>query len=549
MGSDLIRPSDDSTSPPPVGWGQTSSDRSSGWTFGPATARRGRRTIELCSATQRDDIDSDIDRDIDRGEPAPPDRSRRRPWLTAVAGVNAAAAWAGGIALATGGIDLGGEIDERLPFDSPVLAGLALVLVVAVPLTALTWSSFVDDGPTDELALVAGLALIGWICVQVVVIQTFSWFQPFYLGVGVVLVVASHRVALGPRARGAAVAGLGALVTAIGIGLVPHVTDDTASVAAIVSIVSVVSGIAALVVGTAAALRGRRLPLVIAGVVIALIGTAVVVSVVSPAVAVTNVPPSAITATPADLDLGYDSITLTTSDGVELAAWYLPGSNGAGVVVRHGAGSTRSDVLDRAAVLADAGYGVLLVDARGHGDSGGTAMDFGWYGDLDITAAVDFLAARPEIDDDRIGVVGFSMGGEEAIGAASADDRIRAVVAEGATARRATDKRWLSDAYGWRGRIQEQLEQMQDVVTDYLSEASPPTPLHEAVSSATETRFLLITAGAVADERHAAAFIAHDARDRVAIWTVDDAGHTDGYDTAPDDWQRRVIGFLDETLQ
>ena len=59
-----------------------------------------------------------------------------------------------------------------------------------------------------------------------------------------------------------------------------------------------------------------------------------------------------------------------------------------------------------------------------------------------------FLQSQPDVDDGRIGAVGMSMGGEEAIGAAAADARIRAVVAEGATNRVAADKAWLSDQYG-----------------------------------------------------------------------------------------------------
>jgi dienelactone hydrolase len=279
-----------------------------------------------------------------------------------------------------------------------------------------------------------------------------------------------------------------------------------------------------------------------------LIVVAVAVSVVAPAVAATTVPSTDVTSTPAALGLEYEPVTVTTTDGVELATWYVPGTNGAGVVVMHGAGSTRSDVLDQAVVLARSGYTLVLIDARGHGDSDGTAMDFGWYGDLDIAAGTEFLASRGDVDPDRIGVVGFSMGGEEAIGAAAADARVRAVVAEGATARQAADEAWLSDVYGWRGWLQEQVEKVQDGVTDYLTEASPPISLRSAVVNAPGTRFLLITAGNVADEGHAAAHIQAGASERVTVWNVDGADHTGGYDTQPDDWQQRVVEFLDESL-
>ena len=67
---------------------------------------------------------------------------------------------------------------------------------------------------------------------------------------------------------------------------------------------------------------------------------------------------------------------------------------------------------------------------------------------------------------DRIAVLGLSMGGEEAIGAAGADGRIAAVVAEGATGRTDADKAWFADLYGFRGRIQLGLEWLQYTLTD-----------------------------------------------------------------------------------
>lgn len=333
-----------------------------------------------------------------------------------------------------------------------------------------------------------------------------------------------------------------------GAGLVPHVAKEGMTPTSVLGVVLVLVGLGLVVLGGRRLLAGFRRPARVGTWVLVVVFLLVVASVVTPAVAVTNVPDTDLGAGPASRELVHEVVGVTTADGVELAGWYLPSRNGTAVVLRHGAGSTRSNVLDEAVVLARAGYGVLLVDARGHGESGGRAMDLGWYGDADTTAAVRWLRARDDVDGSRVGVVGSSMGGEEAIGAAAADPSIRAVVAEGATARTAADRRWLSDAYGLRGALQEQLDRLRFGLTDLLTDARPPTPLRAAVAEADQTSFLLIAAGEVDGERQAAAHIASAGGDRVEVWTVPGSGHTDGLQTAPEEWERRISAFLDTHL-
>jgi dienelactone hydrolase len=175
-------------------------------------------------------------------------------------------------------------------------------------------------------------------------------------------------------------------------------------------------------------------------------------------------------------------------------------------------------------------------------------MDLGWFGDADASAAIAYLRDALGVPADRIGLVGMSMGGEEAIGAAAAEPAIAAVVAEGATARVADDKSWLSEAYGWRGAAQEWIEAVQYGLVDLLTAASPPSALRDAVERADRTGFLLIAAGEVDDEQHAADHLRRAAPDRVEVWVVEGADHTDGLDVDPQEWERRVTQFLDEHL-
>ena len=91
-------------------------------------------------------------------------------------------------------------------------------------------------------------------------------------------------------------------------------------------------------------------------------------------------------------------------------------------------------------------------------------------------------------------------------------------------------------------------EEVRQRVTDILTSASVPTSLRSAVEASGDTHYLLITAGEVEDEAHAATYLAAGAPGRVQIWTVAGAGHTDGLATAPAEWTDRVIRFLNTSL-
>ena len=176
-------------------------------------------------------------------------------------------------------------------------------------------------------------------------------------------------------------------------------------------------------------------------------------------------------------------------------------------------------------------------------------MDFGWYGDEDVAGAVSFLVEQRDVDPERIGAVGMSMGGEEAIGAAASDERIAAVVAEGATNRVAADKAWLSDEYGWRGTLQEGVEWLTFTTADLLTTADQPIALHDAVRATAPRPVLLIAAGERVDEGNAGRYVQSAAPDSVELWIVPDAGHTEAIETAPAEWETRVSAFLAAALE
>jgi pimeloyl-ACP methyl ester carboxylesterase len=350
-------------------------------------------------------------------------------------------------------------------------------------------------------------------------------------------------------ARALVLLAVGLPLTAIGVGIGgPHLAKVGVSATTIAGLVALVAGLVLAASGAVAVVRAVRSWRRVAVVPPLLVLTYVVLFSLGQAVAVTNVPRTDVdSTTPADLGLAYQDVEFGAADGVLLSGWYIPSTNGAAVALAHGAGSTRSGTLDHAVVLARHGFGVLLFDARGHGRSDGRAMDFGWYGDDDVRGAVSFLLERPGVVAGRVGAVGLSMGGEEAIGASAADDRIRAVVAEGATNRVAADKAWLSDEYAALGWVQERIEGLTYALTDVLTAADPPTSLRDAVATASVPT-LLIAAGDVADEANAGRYIRSGSPDTVELWVVPRTRHTGALDTHPDDWERRVVAFLSEAL-
>jgi hypothetical protein len=88
----------------------------------------------------------------------------------------------------------------------------------------------------------------------------------------------------------------------------------------------------------------------------------------------------------AALALPHEQVMFTATDGAHLAGWYVLSHNGAAIVLVHGGGGDRQGTIRHARMLASAGYGVLLYDARGRGESGGHENAFAGSGTATCTA-------------------------------------------------------------------------------------------------------------------------------------------------------------------
>jgi fermentation-respiration switch protein FrsA (DUF1100 family) len=127
-------------------------------------------------------------------------------------------------------------------------------------------------------------------------------------------------------------------------------------------------------------------------------------------------------------ELRAEKIAFHNRTGILLDGWFFRGASRATIILSHGYGDDKNQMLPWADFLNRAGYNVFDYDMRSRGHSGGTAATLGALEQVDLTSAVDYLASRPDVDPSHIGALGVSLGGSVTILAAARDRRIRAVV-------------------------------------------------------------------------------------------------------------------------
>jgi fermentation-respiration switch protein FrsA (DUF1100 family) len=256
--------------------------------------------------------------------------------------------------------------------------------------------------------------------------------------------------------------------------------------------------------------------------------------------------------TPGDYDREYEEVATTSPDGLKLTGWYLPGENGATVMIQHGSPGGRQDGLYEAAFLNEAGYSVLLGSFRAHDDSEGETITFGYYEIQDIEAWHAYLLGRDDIDPDRIGLFGESMGGGTSILYAAGDPGVAAVA--------------TGSAFGLT----------LEVVVKFIEYENPEIPVWVVPTLA---RFIIFwaeqigdldtkaleTQAVIAEISPVPVLIIHGGHDdkigpnigrqlyeaaaepKELLW-IEEAGHVDFEEYQPDLYQDALINFFDEYL-
>ena len=241
----------------------------------------------------------------------------------------------------------------------------------------------------------------------------------------------------------------------------------------------------------------------------------------------------------AALGLPHARVTFPADDGIRLSGWYVPSRNGAAIVLVHGGGGDRQGTILHARMLANAGYGVLLYDARGRGDSAGHENAAGWQWDRDVRGAVSFLTSRGI---DRIGLLGLSTGAEAVVTEAASDKRVGAVVADGLQARTAADASHLP--FGDRISIEPSFL-VAGIEIRLARGETQPRPLIDVVHEVARTRRLLLIA-TIAFEREIDRV--YTRRTKAQLWELPASAHTKGLLDHPVMYARRVLSVFNQAL-
>lgn len=237
----------------------------------------------------------------------------------------------------------------------------------------------------------------------------------------------------------------------------------------------------------------------------------------------------------------HDDVSFETEDGLRLSGWYVPARNGAAILIVHGGGGDRDGARLHAAMLARAGYGVLLYDARGRGRSQGDPDAYGWTWGPDVDAAATWLEHRPGVH--RIGALGLSTGADVLVAAASKRRDIRAIVADGATAESLSDTERISHG-GDLPAVP--FFAVQYAAAQVFEDARPSRPLAKLAALVPPTPILFI-ASSWKVEREAAPIYARASAASSSLWLVD-AGHTQGLRVHPREYRTRVLAFFNRAL-
>jgi len=252
---------------------------------------------------------------------------------------------------------------------------------------------------------------------------------------------------------------------------------------------------------------------------------------------------SSIDTTPGALGLEYEDVKFTSKDETQLSGWYIPSNNGATIILLHGYGANRSELTPHVEILARHGYGVLIYDLRAHGESGGKHRTYGWLDVQDVSAALSYLDRRGDVNMNRIGIFGFSVGGQIAIRATSELELIQAVFADDPGF--VTIKDAPPPSTTWENLLYA-VNWLDYKGMQIWTGAQEPLGVVEVIGSISPRPLFLVETGGPGKR-----LIQHYfelANDPKTLWIIPEASHGNSLTAHPQEYEGKMVSFFDRYL-
>lgn len=246
--------------------------------------------------------------------------------------------------------------------------------------------------------------------------------------------------------------------------------------------------------------------------------------------------------------LNFREITFKSRAGLTLFGRFVRSKNRATILLLHPLGRSNNDMLLYAEFLAKAGYGVFMIDLRAHGSSDGDTSTYGLREADDVAGAVDYLLHRLDVNGQKIGALGISLGAQAALRGALPVDCIRALVLEGLGPVTLSDhdgrpgfgsqpslRRWINYPYYL----------IYYPVYRFMT-GGKNTPVVEAIGKLAPRPILLIASGEKDIYFNRIFFQA--AQEPKELWELPDGEHGSAILQNSDAYVRRVVEFFDKAL-
>lgn len=252
--------------------------------------------------------------------------------------------------------------------------------------------------------------------------------------------------------------------------------------------------------------------------------------------------------TPADFEMPFEDVAVTTADGLRLTGWYVPSWNGATVMLVHGYKDSRGNLLGVARLLYRHGYNVLLGSLRAHDGSDGETISFGHHEVRDLEAWHRHLSVRPGVDPARVGLFGVSLGGTIAIRYASETPSIAAVIADCAFS--SIDDTIERSIRFFTGLPPFPFAPLIEFWTEReLGMATESIDAKHWIGRISPRPVFLMQGGAdVVISPESGAKLYEAAAQPKELWFDPELGHTQFFSRRPEQFEQRVIGFYHRTL-